>query len=80
MLEHRHQIHLSRIIRQILLNDSTKMNLMPVLQQSLLVENSQRESTETLEIVEHFVLYFRNINIYLLEVAENKYFLNIKQM
>ena len=27
-LEHRHQIHLSRIIRQILLKDSAKVNLM----------------------------------------------------
>ena len=39
MLQHRHQLHLSRIIRQILLNNSTKVNLMPVLQQILLDEN-----------------------------------------
>jgi len=33
-----YKIHLSRTIRQILLNDSAKVNLMPVLQQILLDE------------------------------------------
>ena len=37
-MEHRQQIHLSRIIRQILLNDSAQVNLMQVLQQILLDE------------------------------------------
>ena len=38
-MDHRHQIHLSRVIRQSFLNDSARVNLMSVLQQILLDEN-----------------------------------------